>query len=675
MIRNLRLWLPMAAILAAMLAPVLSLWPATALAAGNASVTDLMGLNLRDLMNVTVTSPSKRAQKYYATAAALFVITQDDIRRSGARSIPEALRLAPGVNVQQINANQYSISIRGQNDLFSNKLLVLIDGRPVYTPTFAGVWWPALNYPLQDIDRIEVLRGPSGAVWGANAVNGVINIITKNAHDTKGLMISGGTGSHEKGFGTIQADGDIGHAAYRVYGMRENRGGYLDPANNQRAVDHRKFDQGGFRIDWDEGDTRVSLHGDSYQVKAGAFGIIDSQPGNPSVPYTSENLYTGRNVVLKVQDSLTDNTQLTAQTFYDQTTVSTPFFGERRDTYDVDLQLNLSQLPHQLVSLGYDFRSSYGNMTDTPVLQLPSQRDVLHSYFLNDDIRIVDGLHLILGTKIERNRYTNWQTEPNARLIYSADTWAVWAAYSQAVRAPDMVENGISFNANGQPGMVVRLLGTGIVRPERVESYEAGYRFFPDNNTLLQATVFQMNYHGVSDAHLQTANAFPEGGYMVYPSYLMNLLDGRVIGIEGDFTYRFSDWGKLKGTISYMDQVYWPNPINDSEARITAFTVTQKTPRLQYTAGLSLDPLRNVEMDMNLYHFNAFRGSVSGKGYDVKAYTRLDARIGWKPTRKVEIALVGKNLLQQTHREEINNFLENATLIEQSYLCMATIRY
>jgi iron complex outermembrane receptor protein len=184
-----------------------------------------------------------------------------------------------------------------------------------------------------------------------------------------------------------------------------------------------------------------------------------------------------------------------------------------------------------------------------------------------------------------------------------------------------------------------------------------------------------MNYHGVSDAHLQTANAFPEGGYMVYPSYLMNLLDGRVIGIEGDFTYRFSDWGKLKGTISYMDQVYWPNPINDSEARITAFTVTQKTPRLQYTAGLSLDPLRNVEMDMNLYHFNAFRGSVSGKGYDVKAYTRLDARIGWKPTRKVEIALVGKNLLQQTHREEINNFLENATLIEQSYLCMATIRY
>ncbi|HXH64265.1 MAG TPA: TonB-dependent receptor [Mariprofundaceae bacterium] len=649
--------------------------PQPAMAAGNASATELMGLNLRQLMNVTVTSPSKRDQKYYSTAAALFVITQDDIRRSGARSIPEALRLAPGVNVQQINANQYSISIRGQNDLFSNKLLVLMDGRPVYTPTFSGVWWPALNYPLQDIDRIEVLRGPSGAVWGANAVNGVINIITKDAHDTRGLMISGGTGSHEKGFGTIRAAGSIGHAAYRIYGMREKRDGYLDPSTSQRSPDHRKFDQGGFRLDWDKGDTHVSLHGDSYQVKAGAFGVIDSQLGSASVPYTSENLYSGRNLVMKLQDSLTTDTQLEAQAFYDQYTVSTPFYGERRDTYDLDLQLNLSQLPYQLVSLGYDFRSSYGNMTNTPVLQLPSQRDVLHSYFLNDDIRLMDRLHLILGAKVERNRYSNWQTEPNARMIYSADTWALWAAYSQAVRVPDLVENGISFNAKGLTGTVVRLLGTGLVRPEKVESYEAGYRFFPDDNTLLQATVFQMNYRGVSDAHLQAANAFIEGGYLVVPSYLMNLLDGRVIGVEGDFTYRFSDWGRIKGTISYMDQVYWPNPINDAEAQSTAFSVTQKTPRLQYTAGLSLDPITHVEMDVNLYHFDAFRWSETGKRYDVQPYTRLDARIGWRPSSKVEIDLIGKNLLQQTHTEEINNFLEYASLIEQSYLCMATIRY
>jgi iron complex outermembrane recepter protein len=650
-----------------------------AMAAGNASATDLMGLSLKDLMNVTVTSPSKREQKYYSTAAALFVITQDDIRRSGARSIPEALRLAPGVNVQQINANQYSISIRGQNDLFSNKLLVLIDGRPVYTPTFSGVWWPALNYPLQDIDRIEVLRGPSGAVWGANAVNGVINIITKDAHDTKGLMISGGTGSHEKGFGTIRAGGSIGHAAYRVYGMRENRGGYLDPSTSQRAPDHRKFDQGGFRLDWDKGDTHVSLHGDSYQVKAGAFGVIDSQPGSASVPYTSENLYTGRNLVMKLEDSLSADTQLVTQAFYDQYTVSTPFFGERRDTYDLDLQLNLSQLPHQLVSLGYDFRNSYGNITDTPVLQLPSQRDVLHSYFLNDDIRLTGRLHLILGTKIERNRYANWQAEPNVRTIYSADTWALWAAYSQAVRFPDMVENGISFNAQGlaAPPAVVRLYGTGIVRPERVESYEAGYRYFPNNDLLLQATVFQMSYQGISDAHLQQADAYtpPGATYLVIPSYLMNLLDGRVLGVEGDFTYRFSDWGKIKGTVSYLDQRYWPNPIADSEAQATAFSVSQKTPRWQYTAGLSLDPLTHVEMDMNLYYFGAIRWSETGQRYDVQPYTRLDARIGWKPTRKVEIDLIGKNLLQQTHLEENNNFLEYATLIEQSYLCMATISY
>jgi len=662
-----------------LLAAALILIPATARrasAASSASVTDLMALSLKDLMNVTVTSPSKRKQKYYSTAAALFVITQDDIRRSGAQSIPEALRLAPGVNVQQINANQYSISIRGQNDLFSNKLLVLIDGRPVYSPTFAGVWWPALNYPMQDIERIEVLRGPSGAVWGANAVNGVINIITKNARDTQGLMISGGTGSHEKGFTTIRVGGSSGHASYRVYGMGENRGGFLLPSG-QKAPDHRNLSQGGFRLDWDKGDTHISLHGDSYRVLAGAFGVIESQPGTYPVPYTSNNLYTGRNVVLKVQNSLSANTQMVTQAFYDQYAVSTPFFGEKRDTYDLDLQFNLSQLPHQLVSLGYDFRDSYSDFTDTAVMQLASRRNVLHSFFLNDEYRLTDRLHLILGTKVERNRYADWQTEPSARLIYTADTWALWVAYSQAVRFPDMVENGISFDAGGGPGVVVRLLGTGIVHPERVESYEAGYRFFPNNDLLLQATVFQMDYRGISDAHLQQADAYTPVGatYQVWPAYLMNLLDGRVMGIEGDFTYRFSDWGKIKGTVSYLDQRYWPTPIQDFEAQGTAFSVSQKTPRWQYTAGLSLNPLTHLEMDMNLYYFGAIRWSAAGNRFDVQPYTRLDARIGWIPNKRIEVDLIGKNLLQASHWEENNNFLEYASRIQQSYLCKLTVHY
>jgi len=232
------------------------------------SVDDLLSMSVEDLVNVKVTSLSKREEKYMSTAGAVFVISNDDIRRSGARSIPEALRLAPGLQVSQTNMNQYQIGIRGQTDFFTDLLLVMVDNRPIYTTTFSGVWWVAQNYPLEDIERIEVVRGSGGAIWGSNAVNGVINIITKNAGASQGLRISGGGGNEDKGFGNISYASSIGKLDYRVYGMDEVRdGGIADRTNavlikDQSSPDFRRMNQQGFRLDWEPNDTtQMSLHG------------------------------------------------------------------------------------------------------------------------------------------------------------------------------------------------------------------------------------------------------------------------------------------------------------------------------------------------------------------------------------------------------------------------------
>jgi len=268
-----------------------------AAAADHHSMGDLLNMSIEDLVNVKVTSLSKREEKYMSTAGAVFVISNDDIRRSGARSIPDALRLAPGLQVSQTNMNQFQIGIRGQTDFFTDLLLVMVDGRPIYTTTFSGVWWVAQNYPLEDIERIEVVRGPGGAIWGSNAVNGVINIITKDASSSRGFRISGGGGTEDKGFGNISYGSKFKDVNYRLYGMDEVRdSGLIDPSSATVAAflkgkgspDYRRMNQQGFRLDWDANDTtNMTLHGDIYRVTTGVANyLLDAHRDDPRTSCT-----------------------------------------------------------------------------------------------------------------------------------------------------------------------------------------------------------------------------------------------------------------------------------------------------------------------------------------------------------------------------------------------------
>ncbi len=639
----------------------------------------LLDMDMQQLMNVTVTSAGKRNEKYYSTAAAVYVISNDDIRRSGAMSIPEALRLAPGVEVQQPNANQFAVSIRGHNDVFSDKLLVLMDGRALYSPTFSGVWWLVQNYPLEDIDHIEVIRGPAGAVWGSNAVNGVINIITKHARNTQGFMLSGGAGTEEKGFGTLRYGWNSEQANYRAYAMIENRdGGIYDPAvaniwamkPGADTPDYRKLGQAGFRMDWNASHlTQVSLIGNTYRVKEGAFGYL-ARAGVSNTPFITNNNYSGSNMLLHLDHEVLRDTQLSAQVYVDRSRMEVALLSETRDTLDAELQLDLPEFFRQSISVGGGYRLSRADITNSSVLQLADATNVLYSLFVQDDITLIrDRLKLTAGLKAEHNQYTGWEMQPSLRAIYTADQWGLWAAASRALRMPNMVENGQTLDVKAGPGYVARLIGDGRMRPEQVTAYEVGLRLHPHDDLLFQATAFKMFYKGVADTHLDNAAAFVENTYLVVPIYMTNVLDGNAQGIELDLTWQAKTWIKLKGSYTHLRSHYQPAPINDAETRYSAYVLREQTPENRYHIGASINPGYDIELDLNFSHWDRFKRDR------VARYNRLDARIGWKPVDGVELSLVGKNLLQATHKEDLESTLEASTLQQQSYLFKATYRY
>ncbi|MDQ6956849.1 MAG: TonB-dependent receptor plug domain-containing protein, partial [Mariprofundaceae bacterium] len=479
-------------------------------AAERYSVDDLLSMSIEDLVNVKVTSLSKREEKYMSTAGAVFVISNDDIRRSGARSIPEALRLAPGLQVSQTNMNQYQIGIRGQTDFFTDLLLVMVDNRPIYTTTFSGVWWVAQNYPLEDIERIEVVRGPGGAIWGSNAVNGVINIITKHAGASQGLRISGGGGTEDKGFGNISYSSKFKGLNYRVYGMNELRdGGLADRTNSvltkgKDTGDFRRMNQQGFRLDWGANDaTKVSLHGDIYRVTTGVSGYwmpIVTTPAQPVQEYTGLNHFSGRNLVFNIEKAITSDITFKGQLLYDLAKIDTKVIHEKKETFDGDFQVDIADVLNQNISLGMDLRQFHAHFDNTPQFQMPSRTTALVSFFVNDELSLLNGhLRIIGGLKMERNSYTKWVHQPSIKAIVSNDEWALWFSASEAARTPNDMENGLRWNLRRSAGKIVRQVGDGRAQTEKVTSYEVGARLHPSKDSLIELTAFQIFYKGVLD--------------------------------------------------------------------------------------------------------------------------------------------------------------------------------
>ena len=589
----------------------------------SASAEALKKLSIEQLMNLEVTSVSRRPERLAQAASAIQVITQQDIRRSGASSLPEALRLATNLQVAQVNSRDWAISARGFNSTTANKLLVLIDGRTVYTPLYSGVFWDVQDVPLGDVDRIEVISGPGATLWGANAVNGVINVITKRARETQGLVVSGGGGTELRGFGTTRYGGALGsHVNYRIYGKGWAREPSVLPGG-QDATDDWHMEQAGFRLDWDASTiNQVTMQGDLYNGR-----ISQATAGDIAV--------SGGNVVAKWSHTVSANSAVTAQLYYDRTNRNIPgTFGEDLDIYDVDLQHATRLGARHDVVWGLGYRLINDRVANSALLAFlpPHVTRQWFTGFVQDEIALIpDRLHVALGTKVEHNDYTGYEIQPSGRVSWRlSPSGTLWAAVARALRTPSRIDRELFFP--GQPPYLIAG-GPGFHSEEEL-AYELGYRHQRGALALSVAT-FYSRYHGLRSVE-QVNPPTPS------PAVIANGQYGESYGAEVTADYLITKGWRVRAGHTELRIHIWPNPGSTDTTRGAS---ESQTPDRQFFLFSSLDLPAHLRLDAGM------RAIDDITRQQVPGYAELNAKLTWQPTPQLDLSLVGQNLLHDRHAE------------------------
>ncbi len=582
--------------------------------------------DIEKLMKITV-HIEREEKPLSESAAAITVLTQDDIRRSGAASVPEALRLVPGLDVAQVDSQQWAISARGFNDVFANKLLVMQDGRSVYTPLFSGVFWDVQNPLMEDIDRIEVIRGPGASLWGANAVDGVISILSKSAAETQGLLVTGGGGTYENAFGAVRYGGKLGDDVYyRVYGQYFDRGDSAS-TNGGNAHDSWQMGQGGFRIDWDtrkNGGDLVTLQGDIYDGRLDqTFGTYN--PANPplfSQTVAGTDSASGGNILARWSHAFSDTSHLELQMYFDRTVQDTVIFTEKRDTYDIDLQHHLLLGDRNAFIWGLGYRVSADNLGNTPTVSLfpSSQTTELFSGFAQDEFTLVEKrLRLTVGAKLENNTYTGFDFQPNGRLLWTPDEWQTfWGSVSRAVRTPSRAEEDLKLNQPYMPGVVAMIYGNQNFESEELTAYELGYRVRPLPRLSLDFATYYNVYEDLRSFEQQT----PILGFPVQvPTFIENKLDGVTYGLEASAVWQVLDQWRLQPAYTLLKM----HLHTDSQSTDTTSVslIEGESPQQQFSLRSSLDLPQNLSLDL----YVALCGPTAGVGRSQLRGTGCPARL------------------------------------------------
>ncbi|MEO8099280.1 MAG: TonB-dependent receptor [Acidobacteriota bacterium] len=658
---------------------------ATTLRAGGTDpAPDLTQLSLEDLMRVKVTSVSRKAQLLTKAGAAVFVITREDIRRSGMTKLPELLRTVPGVDVARITANSWAVSIRGFNDRYSTKVLVLIDGRTIFTQEFSGVFWDQQTVPLEEIERIEVIRGPGGTVWGANAVNGVINIITMKSQDTKGALVSLGTGSQESAQGYARAGGAIGEkATYRFYGKYFN----TESSNwngGRSAGDGWNGNQFGFRTDW-----QLSAN-DVLTVQADAFHSNEGQTLTAVVPKQGFQTLTfgdriearTKNVLAKWNHTFANGSESSLNVFYNDA-ARVDQGSDDQDTADVDFQYHFRSGERQDIVTGFGYRHtklfyegyySYG-------YNAPSFESNLVNGFIQDEVTLSATLTLTVGTKLERNSFTGFEYEPSAQLVWAPnERQSLWVSAARAIRQPswfyaNSILDAASFPLDGGGLGVFRLLGNSNNQAEKLIDFEIGYRKQIKNRLTLDLTAFRSYYHGIvtSENGAPFFELDPGPPHLVIPSTWENRARARNYGAEAFATWQATRRWRLSPGFSYL-QMKVIRDASSTDAGVEL--VTGSSPKYQARLHSTIDLLGNLEWDSAAYYVSGLTPSIGGIHTDpIGRYTRVDTRLGWRFKEHMEFSLVGQNLLAPRRLEFSRLEQQNATPVQRSITGNVTWRF
>lgn len=596
------------------------------------SARDLKKLSLEELMNIEVTSVSKHPEKLTEAAASIQVITNEEIRRSGATTLPDALRLVSNLMVAQSNAYSWAISARGFNTGLANKLLVMIDGRVVYSPLFAGVFWDVQSVLLEDVDRIEVISGPGGTLWGANAVNGIINVITKSAADTKGIYATAAGGTYLQDHAALRFGGKIGeNFSYRVYAQHQDLGPTMLPGtalDPERKVnkDVWGLSQTGFRMDWTSGEKdRFSVLGNFYM-------------GKEQTALDSTISIDGQNVLGRWTHTFSEKSNMAIQMYADRTWRHDKGFTTSDEvyTYDFDFQhrFMLGKRQNVLWGLGYRMIQNTFLPRNNPAGILPASRDMpLYSAFVQDEIMIVpEKLKFIIGSKFLHNVYTGFEVQPSVRLAFTpTEHHTVWAACTRAVRTPSRIDVDYFSPLFEVPPTVPQVNGGPDFVSEKLIAYELGYRVQPATGLLVSLAGYYNSYDDL--ASLETLPGTPIFQFM-------NGVEGYSYGGELALNYQLLKSWRIRGGYTYIHQnlTTKPNHVFDPK------TLFGEDPAHMFVLQSLLNLPGNLTLDLNARY-------IDKRPYPVlPAFFTFDARLAWT-WKKIEISVTGQNLWEYLHSE------------------------
>jgi iron complex outermembrane recepter protein len=641
---------------------------------------DLTKVNIEDLMNIDVTSVSKKEQKLSQVASAIFVITQEDIRRSGATNIPDLLRLVPGMDVAQINANTWAITARGLNGEFANELLVMVDGRAVYTPTTGGVFWDVLDVPLEDIERIEVIRGPGGSVWGANAVNGVINILTKKASETKGALFEAGGGNLDQGFGTAQYGGSVGkNFDYRVYSKYSNQD-HMPSLTGEDGGDGWHMLRGGFRADGTlSSKDSLTIQGDMYTGHENnptlmlpsitSPGLIDA---DYPVALSGGFIQSIWNHTFSVRSETTLMISYADYEREDQ-------LHEGRETFNIDFQHHIAWGSRQdfVWGLGYWYSVSRTDGDLFVSLDPSNLNSDSFNSFVQDEITLMPNrFFMTVGTKLEHNYYTGFTLMPSARTSYELDPHnMIWAAVSRAERTPDATDASIRLDVAGFPGAggtpdLIAVIGNPKIKNEGLIAYEFGYRATAGKRLSFDLAAYYNDYDNQESTEPSTPffEATPAPAHLVLPSTYENLINGETHGVEIAANWKITGRWTLSPGYDFERIHMHATPL--SQDTQTAPETNGSDPHVTSQVRSHVELSQRWTWDASAYFVDRLIAQ------NVPSYTRLDTGMSWRWREGVTLSLVGQNLLRDHHVEFIDSTgASRSTEIKRSAYAKITWRF
>ena len=640
----------------------------------------LVELSLEELMNTEVTSVSKKQERVSEAAVAIHVISQENIHRLGATTIADALRLSPGLTVARIDSNKWSIGARGFGGRFANKLLVLIDGRSAYTSLFSGVHWDIQDVLLDDVDRIEVIRGPGATLWGANAVNGVINIISKSSAQTQGGLLSGGVGTREQGFGAVRYGGKLGEkASHRVYAKYFKRDGFVD-AQGADAGDRWDALRGGFRIDADVSPRdSLTLSGDIYSGRTNGTVTLPDLSFPFQTTRAEDAEVSGGNVLGRFKRVWPGGAALALQAYYDHSVRMDSVHREAYDTIDLDLQHRFTLSKSHEMFLGLGFRNAADELVGSSALTFaPGARtDRLWSGFIQNEFLVSpEKLRVTLGSKFEHNAYTGFEIQPSARLLFTPSLrQTLWASASRAVRTPSRFEHDARVHLAvlpptdlGQPLALIDILGSKAFASEELFAYEAGYRWQPTPRLFLDVAAFFNVYDNFRSLEpgLPSFSFSPQPLHAVVELKPENKFDGKTRGLEAAASFSPSKRIQLSASYSWLRVRLTPEALSMD-------TITKAAegdaPVHQFQFHSFLDLPRSFSINAAL----SYVGRISNQ--EVPAWLRADLNLGWRNGRGLALNLTGQNLLQPRHAEWGTSFLVNTTQVPPSVYLKATWQF